>query len=76
MSREIFHIFMVVIYDGNKRGETVNVERYSIEELVDGEWTNKQTHSGNSYTYTEGTSAATVRLKWLGAPLGTILVIQ
>lgn len=60
----------------NKRGETVNVERYSIEELVDGEWTNKQTHSGNSYTYTEGTSAATVRLKWLGAPLGTILVIQ
>ena len=57
----------------NKRGETVNVVRYSTEELVNGEWKNKHTYNGNSYTYTEGTSSATVRLKWLGPPLGTII---
>ena len=38
----------------NKRGKTVNVERYSVEELVNGEWRNKQIYSGRSYTYTEG----------------------
>lgn len=27
-------------------------------------------------TYTEGTSSAMVRLKWLGQPLGTVIVLQ
>ena len=50
--------------------------RYSIETLVNGAWTNKQTCNGNSYTYTEGTDPATVRLKWLGQPLGTVIFLQ
>ena len=57
----------------NKRGETVNVERYSVESLVNGEWKNKRTYNGNSYTYTEGTDPATVRLTWLGPPPGLII---
>ena len=50
----------------NKRGETVPVVRYSVETLSNGVWANKTYHSGSTYTYTEGTSPATVRLKWLG----------
>ena len=60
----------------NKRGETVPVERYSIETLVNGVWTNKQTCDGNSYTYTEGTSPATVRLTWLPEPLGMVIIFK
>ncbi len=60
----------------NKKGEVVDVVRYSTEELVNGVWTNKRICNGNSYTYTEGTSPATVRLKWLGQPLGTIINVQ
>ena len=60
----------------NKRGETVNVERYSVESLVNGEWKNKHTYTGNSFTYTEGTSPATVRLKWLGPPPGMIISVK
>lgn len=60
----------------DKRGETVNVERYSIETLENGAWTNKQTYNGNTYVYTEATSPATVRLKWLGPPLGIIICIK
>ena len=60
----------------NRRGETVPVERYSIETLVNGAWTNKQTHNGNSYTYTEGTSPETVRLKWLGRPDGVLVIMR
>ena len=60
----------------NKRRQTVDVMRYSTEELVNGVWANKTYHSGNTYTYTEGTSPATVRLKWLGQPLGTRIYIQ
>ena len=60
----------------NSRGETVTVKRYSIEELVNGEWANKSTHDGTSYTYTEGTDPATVRLTWLGPPSGTLLVVR
>ena len=57
----------------NKSGETVKVERYSVERLVNGEWKNKRTYNGNSYTYTEGSSPATVRLKWLGPPTAMII---
>ena len=60
----------------NRRGETVPVERYSIETLVNGAWTNKQTRNGNSYTYTEGTSPETVRLKWLGRPDGVLVIMR
>ena len=60
----------------DKKGTVVDVVRYSTEELVDGEWKNKTYHNGSSYTYTEGTDPATVRLKWLGQPLGTVLLLQ
>nr|MCR5751857.1 hypothetical protein [Kiritimatiellia bacterium] len=60
----------------NKKGAVVDVVRYSVAELVDGEWTNKEYGNGNSYTYTEGTDPATVRLKWLGMPDGTFLILR
>ena len=61
---------------GNKKGALVDVVRYSVETLVNGAWTNKQIFNGNTYTYTEGTSPATVRLKWLGQPIGTAIIVQ
>ena len=60
----------------NKKGAVVDVVRYSTEELVNGEWKNKRTFKGNSYTYTEGIDPATVRLEWLGQPLGTMVMLQ
>ena len=60
----------------NKKGTVVDVARYKIEELVNGEWTNKRIYDGNTYTYTEGTDPATVRLTWLGQSLGTVLLLQ
>jgi hypothetical protein len=60
----------------NKRGETVPVERYSVETLVNGERAGRQIFNGNSYTYTEGTSPATVRLTWLGQPLGMVIIFK
>ena len=60
----------------NKKGEVVDVVRYSTEELVNGVWTNKRICNGNSYTYTDGTSPAAVRLTWLGQPLGTVILFQ
>ena len=60
----------------DKKGTLVDVVRYSTEELVNGAWANKTYHSGNTYTYTEGSSPAMVRLTWLPEPLGTIIVFQ
>ena len=60
----------------NKHGETVPVERYSVETLVNGAWANRRTYKGNSYTYTEGTSLAAVRLKWLGRPDGLHIIVR
>ena len=60
----------------NKRGESVPVVRYSIETLSNGEWSGKTYHSGNSYTYTEGSSPATVRLTWKGQPDGTKIILR
>lgn len=60
----------------NRRGETVPVERYSIETIVDGARTDKQIHNGSAYTYTEGSSPATIRLKWLGRPDGAMVIMQ
>ena len=60
----------------NRRGETVPVERYSIETLVNGAWTNKRTHNGSAYTYVGGASPATVRLKWLGPPDGIRIIMR
>ena len=59
----------------NRDGNLVDVVRYSVDELVNGVWTNRKFHNGNSYTYTEGTSPATIRLKWLGEPLGTSIIV-
>ena len=60
----------------NKRKDTVPVVRYTIETLVNGVWTDKRTYDGNSYTYTEGTSPATVRLRWYGQPEGVVFVVR
>ena len=60
----------------DKRGETVPVVRYSIETLVDGAWANKRIYNGNSYSYTEGSSPATIRLKWLGRADGIIVIMR
>ena len=59
----------------DRYGETVPVERYSVETLINGVWANRQTYKGNSYTYTEGTSPAAVRLKWLGRPDGLRIIV-
>ncbi|HQC78853.1 MAG TPA: hypothetical protein PLH92_19295, partial [Mycobacterium sp.] len=58
------------------RGEDEPVKRYTIETLVEGVWSNKTCCDGNSYTYTEGTSPATVRLTWKSQPLGTSIIIR
>jgi len=58
------------------RGADEPVTRYAIETLVDGVWTGKTWHDGASYTYTEGTSPATVRLTWKSQPLGTALMFR
>jgi len=52
------------------------VRRYSVETLVDGVWTGKRTYGGNTYTYTEGTSPATARLRWLGESDGMSIIIR
>ena len=50
--------------------------RYTIETLVNGMWTDKRTYDGNTYTYIEGTSPATVRLRWYGQPEGSVFVVR
>ena len=60
----------------NKRGESVPVVRYSIETLSSDVWSGKTYHSGNTYTYTEGTSPATVRLTWKELPDGTKIIVR
>ena len=41
---------------------------YYTQELVDGRWTPRKWHEGTTYSYTEGTSPATVRLTWRSVP--------
>ena len=60
----------------NRDGELVDVARHSVETLVNGAWASKQTFNGNTYTYTEGTSPATVRLTWLPKPLGIVILFK
>ena len=60
----------------DRNGTVVDVVRYSTEELVNGAWANRRVHNGNTYTYTEGTSPATVRLTWLPEPLGMTIIVQ
>ncbi|MBR1588689.1 MAG: hypothetical protein IJ658_10230 [Kiritimatiellae bacterium] len=59
-----------------KNGTLVPVTRYTVETLTNGEWTNKEWHDGASYTYTEGTDPAAVRLTWHGQPEGAMIVIR
>jgi hypothetical protein len=60
----------------NRFGSSVPVMRYALQTLSDGVWSDKTYHDGNSYTYTEGTSPATVRLTWLGQPDGTAIMLR
>ncbi len=60
----------------NESGATVPVVRYAIQTLSDGVWSGRKCHDGNSYTYTEGTSPATVRLTWLGQPAGMMIIVR
>ena len=60
----------------NESGATVPVVRYAIQTLSDGVWSGRKCHDGNSYTYTEGTSPATVRLTWLGQPAGMTVIVR
>lgn len=59
----------------DKKGDVVDVVRYSVKTLVDGVWT-KEYHDGNTYTYKEGTAPATVWLKWLGKPDGIVFILK
>ena len=59
-----------------RNGETVPVVRYSIETLENGVWSGKTYHNGNTYSYTEGSSPATVRLTWKGRPDPSTIVIR
>ena len=59
----------------DKDGNVVDVVRFSVEMLDNGVW-KKRFYNGNSYTYTEGTDPATVRLTWLPEPLGTVIVLK
>jgi hypothetical protein len=63
------------VKDG-KKDAVVDVVRYSVETLVNGAWTGKEYHDGNTYTYTEGTDPATVRLTWHGRPLGMVIILK
>ena len=60
----------------DRNGDVVDVVRYSVETLVNGAWANRQVYNGNTYTYTEGTSPATVRLNWLPEPLGMVIMVR
>ena len=60
----------------NKDGQAVPVVRYSVETLENGVWSGKAYHSGDTYTYTEGSSPATVRLTWKGKPDGLSITIR
>ena len=59
-----------------KNGTLVPVARYTVETLANGAWTGKTWHEGASYTYTEGTDPAAVRLTWHGHPDGAVIVVR
>ncbi len=59
-----------------KNGAVVPVTRYSVETLENGAWTGKTWQDGASYTSTEGTDPAAVRLTWRGAPDGIVLLVR
>ena len=60
----------------HEKGVEKAVSGYCLEELVDGVWKNKKRYEGTTYTYTEGTSPATVRLTWSGPPPGFMLIVR
>ena len=60
----------------NESGATVPVVRYAIQTLSDGVWSGRRLYDGNSYTYTEGTSPATIRLTWLGQPAAMTVIVR
>ena len=59
-----------------EKGVEKAVSGYCLEELVDGVWKQKKRYEGTTYTYTEGTSPATVRLTWSGPPPGFMMIVR
>ena len=77
------YVYVADPYDANNDGinpsdlNYLNLNAGMVDRIVlTGEWKNKKYSNGNSYTYTEGTDPVTVRLKWLGLPAGTTVIVR
>ena len=60
----------------DRNDAVVPVAGYYTETFVDGEWTGRKWHSGQKYSYVEGTDPACVRLTWGPMPDGTMLLVR
>ena len=60
----------------DENGTLVPVVGYYTEELVGDKWINRTWHAGTTYTYTEGTDPATIRLTWSVPPLGARIIVR
>lgn len=60
----------------DRNDAVVPVAGYYTETFVDGEWTGRKWHSGQTYSYVEGTDPACVRLTWGPMPDGTMLLVR
>ncbi len=58
------------------KGKVRPVVGYTIEAWENGAWSAPVSYSGSSYTYTEGTSPAKVRLTWKWQPDGMLISIR
>lgn len=58
------------------KGKVRPVVGYTIEAWENGAWSAPVSYSGSSYTYTEGTSPAKVRLTWKWRPDGMMFFIR
>ncbi len=58
------------------KGKVRPVVGYTIEAWENGAWSAPVSYSGSSYTYTEGTSPAKVRLTWKWQPDGMFIIIR
>ena len=58
------------------KGKVRPVVGYTIETWDGSVWSAPVSHTGSSYTYTEGTSPAKVRLTWRWQPDGTTIILR